>query len=621
MLLFDIETDGLLDELTTVHMLCAVDTETQHTWALTDLAKIEWFVKTYLSLEADRPVPFGGHNIIGFDLPALQKVFPGFKPHAEHIDTLVLSRLIYSDLMESDTKLTEAGKLPKRFTGSHSLEAWGYRLGNYKGDYQGPWSSKECAPDEWAKHLADMLDYCKQDVRVTHKLYLKLTEQEYAKEAVTLEHEVQRIVQRQIRYGVCFDVGKAQALYADLLVRRDEVVRELVQVFGSWFEGDGVFTPKRDNATLGYLAGVPFTKVKQVTFNPGSRQHIARCLKHLYGWSPKSFTETGLAEINEKVLEGLDYPEAVLLKEYFLLDKRLGQLADGQAGWLKKVSPAGRIHGNVNTNGAVTGRMTHSGPNLAQVPSNGAPYGSRCRELFKASEGKVMVGVDASSLEGRTLGHYASRYDGGEYAKILLEGDVHWENTQALGLVPRGTLRDKHNEEHEAKRAIAKTWFYAWLYGAGDKKLATTLGVSEAKAKSLRASFLKNAKALGMLQEDIARVVKDKGYLKGIDGRVLRVRSEHSALNTLLQSCGALIMKRGLVILDKTLQAAGYIPGVDYEFLLNVHDEWQIETHEALAESIKETAINAIRQAGRYYKCRVPMEGDGKVGRNWSETH
>lgn len=620
MILFDIETDGLLDELTTVHMLCAIDTRNNHTWALTELPKIEWFIKTYLSNQSDRPVPFGGHNIIGFDLPALQKVFPDFVPHDNHIDTLVLSRLIYSDLMESDQKLTESGKLPKRFTGSHSLEAWGYRLGDYKGDFKGPWSQRECEGD-WGAVLAEMLDYCKQDVRVTHKLYNKLTSVEYAKEAVNLEHDVQRIIQRQIRYGISFDINKAQALYADLLVRKDELTRQLIEKFGWWFEDDGLFTPKRDNATAGYTAGVPLTKIKQVTFNPGSRQHIAKCLKRLYGWTPKNFTETGLAEINEKVLEDLNYPEAVLLKEYFLVDKRLGQLADGQNGWLKMVKADGRIHGNVNTNGAVTGRMTHSTPNLAQVPSNGAPYGPRCRELFKAADGKVIVGVDASSLEGRTLAHYASKYDGGEYAKILLEGDVHWANTQALGLVSAGTMRDKHNEEHEAKRSIAKTWFYAWLYGAGDKKLAATLGVTEGKAKTLRASFLKNAKALGMLQADIARVVNDKGFLKGIDGRILRVRSEHSALNTLLQSCGALIMKRALVLLDKTLQAAGYNPGVDYEFMLNVHDEWQIETSPVLAESIKETAINAIRQAGRYYKCRVPMDGDGRIGANWSETH
>lgn len=629
MKIFDIETDGLLDQLTKVHILSVFDTETKKAQRFITPEAIKAYVMKHFDRNASEPLVAAGHNIIAFDLPALQKVYPEFTPHAQFYDTLCLSRLVFTDLFDSDMKLTASGKLPRKFTGSHSLEAWGYRLGDYKGDFKGPWREEDVPVEQREAWLTEMYDYCEQDTRVTAKLWKKLKTEEYSKEAVELEHSVQWIIQRQIRYGVAFNEAAAQEFYATLLVRRDELTRDLQETFGKWFERDGrdEFVPKKDNPRLGYTEGCPFSKIKEVTFNPGSRQHIAKRLKKMYGWEPTSFTETGLPEVNEKVLKGLaSYPPVAKLLEYLMVDKRIGQVAEGDNGWLKMVRADGRIHGNVNTNGAVTGRMTHSSPNLAQVPSGDSPYGHECRALFVVPKGKKLVGADASALEGRTLAHYTSRYDGGEYGKVLLEGDVHWENCIALELVPRGTKRNKdedteEGQQHKTIRGIAKTWFYAWLYGAGDKKLAVTLGCSEAKAKRLREAFLRNATALGALQADIAVAVKANGHLKGLDRRILHVRSEHSALNTLLQSAGAIIMKRALVILDRDLQAQGWVPGVNYEFVLNVHDEWQIEADEDIAEEVAAIAVAAIRKAGKYYQTRVPMDGDARVGVNWSETH
>lgn len=635
MIIFDIETNGFLQKLNKIHMLAYNNLKTKKKQLLKGHKAIKEWLSTLT--EEDTLV---GHNVIGFDLPALQKVF-NWQHKGKVIDTLVLSRLIYSELLEDDAKLSAKGKLPKKLMGSHSLEAWGYRLGNYKGDFAGPWSVEEYISDQRLQgNIEDtddvletiywdtMGEYCEQDVEVTTALYNKLSKIEYSSVAIELEHQVQWIIQRQIRYGVTFDIDAGLRLYNTLVCKRDILVDELIALFGSWYEQDGpVFTPKRDNKASGYTEGVPLTKIKMVTFNPGSRQHIAKRLIKDYGWKPTSFTETGIPEVNEKVLSELKhlFPVSKLL-EYLLLDKRIGQLSDGDNGWIKRVTPEGRIHGNVNTNGAVTGRMTHSSPNLAQVPKVGSPYGFECRSLFTVPKGKVMVGCDASGLEGRTLSHYASKYDGGKYAKILLEGDVHWENTLALGLVPAGTKRQKEEsdplyKEHKSYRDTAKTWFYAWLYGAGDKKLAVTLGCSESRAKTLRALFLKNAGALGALQADVAKAVSERGYLKAIDGRILKIRSEHSALNTLLQSCGAIVMKKALVILDENLQKSGLTPGVDYEFLLNIHDEWQIETEERLGETIASQAVEAIRQAGVFFNMRIPMEGDARIGRNWAETH
>lgn len=647
MIIFDLETPGRYEEIDTIHMMCIYDMTLKRRFVYKTLEEIRGFIFKHFDRRGTNQSVGIGHNIIGFDLPVLQKVFPDFQPHNDFKDTLVMSRLIFSELSDADTKLCLKGKLPARYKGSHSLAAWGYRLGDHKGDFKGPWKRSEvtltseeldAAIDggedyteleaaKVAKWLADMEEYCIQDVMLTKKLYEKLAAKEYSSEAIELEHQVQWIVQRQVRYGVRFDTTAAQSFYGDLMIRRDELTRELVEAFGSWYERDGKdeFFPKRDSAI--YYEGAPLCRVKQVTFNPGSRQHIGKILKKRYGWKPEKLTETGLPEINEKVLSALlKYKHVDKLLEFFIVDKRMSQLNDGDAGWLKKVAPDGRIRGNVNTNGTVTGRMTHSGPNLAQVPKVGKPYGHECRSLFTVPKGKRMVGCDASQLEGRTLAHYTAHYDDGEYAKILLEGDVHWDNAKALQLVDPLAVRVKTEgaplyEEHKRARDLAKTWFYAWLYGAGDKKLAVILGVSEAKAKVMREAFLKNAGPLGRLQADIQKVVKKNGHLKGIDKRILEVRSEHSALNTLLQSCGAIIMKKALVILDTDLQKMGWKPGVDYEFLLNIHDEFQLETTESKAEFLAATCIEAIRKAGKHFNLRVPMEGDAVVGTNWAETH
>lgn len=639
MRIFDIEANGLLDTVSKIHMLSVTDLESGEKLIFRGHADIESYITNTMSTPKDDPVC--GHGVISYDIPALQKVFPGFICKVPVVDTLVLSRLIFSELIESDQKLSASGKLPKALTGSHSLKAWGYRLGEHKGDFDGPWDvqdmlkaarmdpANDSLTDEKlvSRWLKNMETYCDQDVAVTAKLYLMLKARNYSPEAIELEHAVQWIIQRQIRHGVVFNVNAAQNLYADLLIRKDQLTRELEDAFGSWYGADGkTFSPARDNERMGYTQGAPITKLKVIKFNPGSRQHIAKVLMNL-GWKPAAHTESGLVEINEKILTALiKYPHVDKLLDYFIVAKRMSQILDGEAGWLKKVTPEGRIHGNVNSNGTVTGRMTHSGPNLAQVPKVGKPYGTECRGLFGVPKGKVMVGCDASGLEGRTLGHYTARYDEGVYARILIEGDVHWENCMALGLIPLGTARQKDETHadyaaHRKARDIAKTWFYAWMYGAGDKKLAVTLNVSVAKAKQLRASFLKNAGSLGALQADIIKAVTTKGTLTGIDGRILEIRSEHSALNTLLQSCGAIVMKKALVILDEDLQRKGWTPGVDYEFLLNVHDEWQMETLPERADFLAETAIGAIRKAGLHFKLRVPMDGDAVTGKNWAETH
>lgn len=609
--IFDLETDGLLDQATTCHILLIRDEHRSRTFhahlgtmgeGLRELAKYDLIV---------------GHNITKFDLPVLQKLYGFEVPWQKTRDTLVLSRLIWPDLYEKDSKLAAKGILPRRLICSYSLEAWGYRLGCHKADYDGGW-------EKWSQ---EMEDYCVQDGETTQKLWDRILKEQYAEESILLETQVAHILSRQERHGFLFDQAKAQALYGTLVQKRIEVERELKTVFKPRYLADGpAFTPKAGNRSNGYTAGAPLTKVRLTEFNPGSRDHIYLWLKAMRGWKPTEFTDNGKPKVDETVLAQLKYPEAALLKTYFLLAKRIGQLAEGNEAWMKRVGKDGRMHGSVNTNGAVTGRMTHSYPNMAQVPAGYSPYGHECRALFCVPPGKKLVGADAAALELRDLAGYMARYDNGAYVEVVLKGDkkagtdIHSVNARAIGLDPKGEYFDG-----ESGRDIAKTWFYAFIYGAGDAKLGhiTTRKKNASKrGKEDRARFMANLPALGTLVDRVKSAAKARGFLKGQDGRRLHVRSEHAALNTLLQSAGAVQMKRALCLLDDALQQQhGLIPGKDYEFVANVHDEWQIEVNDGLEDTVGNAAVEAIRRAGESFGFLCPLDGEWRAGNSWAETH
>ena len=596
-LIFDIETNGLLDTLDRIHVLVIKDAGSKQIYKFINDGRgtnnIEDGLK--MLMNADLVV---GHNIIKFDLAAIQKLFPWFDIPVDNIrDTLVLSRLLWADVDEDDFKRLRKG-FPKNLIGSHSLEAWGYRLGILKGDY----GKQE---DAWSCYSDEMLEYCVQDVEVTTALWQRILSEEPPSRAVELETWFAYIIAKQERHGYPFDREKAVALYLKLLSRRQELDDELKSFFKPWYVSQGVHVPKADNKKFGYTKGVPFTKVKNVEFNPGSRQQIADRLIKLYGWKPKEFTESGQPKVDEAILKTLNYPPAQLLSERLMIDKRIGQLSEGEHAWLK-LEKNGRIHGSVNTIGAVTGRCTHSYPNIAQVPSVRAPYGAECRELFYAPPGFKQVGADASGLELRCLAHYMARYDGGAYAKELLEGDIHTANQKAAGLPTRD----------DAKRFI-----YAFLYGAGDQKIGEIIGKGAKEGKKLKENFLKRTPALKRLKDQVAHTVKTRGYLRGIDGRKLRIRSEHAALNTLLQSAGALLVKQATVNLYKELTRRGHEFGKDWAIVAHVHDEYQLHVREELLEEVAEVAVWSFRQAGHDFNWRCPLDGEAKIGRNWAETH
>ena len=548
-----------------------------------------------------------GHNAIKFDAPCLEILY-GFT-HPGVLDTLVMAMCIYPDCKNDD--YNREG-FPKDMIGRNSLKAWGYRIGENKGDFG--------EATDWSQWSQEMQDYCEQDVRVTHKLFQHLTKNAPSRQMLFLEHDFAKLMQTQENNGWPFNIEKAEKLTADLMAARGVLQQQLQEAFPStqeetkttmgWeIEGVQGATKKALGATLKELGKRPAevtsllklatkldNKKKEVLFNPNSRDQIAERLMAL-GWKPTAF-EGKRPAINEAVLRDVGLPQADLLCEYLLLAKRLGQVAEGKQAWLT-LQRSGRIHGEVVTGGAVSGRCTHRNPNIAQVPAGRAPFGNECRSCFEAPEGKVLVGADAAGLELRCLAHYLHQWDNGSYSKVILNGDIHSANQKAAGL----ETRDQ-----------AKTFIYAFLYGAGDAKIGSIVGGSSREGKKLKADFMRRIPAIGKLNETVQQHVQRTNTLKGLDGRILPCRSPHSALNLLLQSAGAVLMKQALVVFAKKAAKP-------YELHGNIHDEVQFSCLPEHAKELGQTFLSSLREAGKILNFKCPVDGEFKVGNNWAETH
>lgn len=602
--IFDIETDGLYEDATKVHCI-AIKVDNEPTKLYTDIpAAIEVLRKADLTV---------AHNGINFDLPTLAKL--GYKIDTPTHDTLIMSRLAYPNIAFQDANRKS---VPQKLKGSHSLKAWGYRLRKLKGEFG--------ETTDWKEYSDEMGEYCKLDVDVTHMLYTKLLERNIPDEAIWLEQEFAKIISRQEKYGVYFDVKAAERLHVELIEEVDRAEEELFKTFTplqTWrprvypetaYKKNGEKSQvllnqellgchHNDKGEWGYY--------KEVHFNPSSRQHIARWLSEVYGWKPKDFTEKGTPIINEAVLEALDFPEGKILAHYFNVVKLKGQLADGNNAWLKMVGKDGRIHGRVNTLGAVSRRCTHSNPNMAQVPSSRSYKGHEARALFTVPQGKRLVGCDADGLELRTLSHYMARYDNGRYGEAVDKGskddgtDIHTLNQKGAGLPTRDD---------------AKTFIYAFLYGAGDAKIGQIINGTAEDGRRLKEKFFRQIPAIKRLVDAVASVYKDTGTLKALDGNPYHIRSSHSALNTLLQGAGALVMKYYLVFLDRNL-AKRFETGKQYEFVLNVHDEVQIECDEDIADEVAKIAETSFDDVTTYLNFRIPLRGSADVGLSWADTH
>jgi len=542
----DIETDGL--DATTIW--CAVCRNN----GVSEVICNEQDFKAYVS---DRPnASWVFHNGIGFDVPVLDRLWNVSFDRSRIVDTLVLSRL-------AD---------PSR-SGGHSLRNWGNTLGFAKGDH-----------NDWSQLTPEMIDYCLRDVELTEAVYnkLKVELDGFKQESVDLEHQVQWLMQQQEDNGWLLDQRLCHLLVAKFKERMNEIEADLQAVFPPVVE-------ERYSEKTGKQL-----KDKVTVFNVGSRQQVAdRLTAKGAVWS--AVTTTGKPVVDEKTLkENHHVPEAQQVLEYLLLQKRHSQVKS----WLEHVKEDGRVHGRVISNGAVTGRMTHQNPNMAQVPSSSSQYGEECRRCWTVPDGYKLVGADASGLELRMLAHYMGDE---EFTDVLLREDIHTRNQLAAGL---------------ATRSQAKTFIYAFLYGAGDAKIGSIVGGSAKDGNQLRTRFLRNTPTLETLRDRVGQAAR-KGYLVGLDGRKLWVRSEHSALNTLLQAAGAVVMKKALVLLN--LHATEH--NINFKFIGNIHDEIQSEVATKQAEKFGWLAVECIKAAGISFSLRCPLDGEYQIGNTWSETH
>ncbi len=616
--IIDVESNGLLEDLTTIHSLVLRDLETGEYVSCCDAGgALHSSIADGLSLLSEAEIVFG-HNAITFDLPALKKVY-GFElsKDVRVFDTLVACRTRFVHIRETDFALFRQGTLPGKYIGTHKLAAWGYRLGMLKGEYG--------ETTDWKEWTPEMQEYCERDTNVTRLLIKHIRKYGYSKRSVDIEHELAHYLFEMERGGWPFDVEKAMALHATLSGKREELEQRLRELFGQLTVKNGPpFTPKRDNKALGYKKGVTLQRYKEVDFKPGSRDHVAMALMDRYGWKPTEMnTGDGKVKVDEVVLRGLDYPEIPDLIEYFTVVKRLGALSDGAQAWMKQMTmerPFGgkltgmmHVHPYVNPGGTVTHRASHSHPNIAQVTKVGNPYGKECRELFTVPPGWKLVGGDMSGLELRCLAHYMARWDDGKYGDVILEGDIHDANAILLGLA-----RDK-----------TKTWFYAYLYGAGDPKLGRVADPSlkprkqKERGEKDRTKFEGGLPALRYLIEALKKRVEEDGWIKLIDNRRAYVRHEHAVLNTLLQGTGAVLCKFWIVTLmdalthhlgpmgwDKEWQAVGWI-----------HDELQVACKEAHAPLVEKLMVQTAESMTKLFMFRIPLTGEAKTGDNWSETH
>lgn len=523
-----------------------------------------------------------GHNIIGFDLWAIRKLYPTWTTDAEIVDTLVYSRLGWPNLRELDHQ-KKWGDLGKK-AGSHSLGAWGERLGVKKWEHV---KENEELFVKWSKELED---YCEQDVHVNARLWEECQKLNLPEGAINLEHRIFILMEDMERRGFLFHPRRADALYAQLSEKRDQIREEMRRVFPP------IVTERVSEKTGRKL------KPSVVEFNPGSRQMIASRFMER-GWKPTEFTPDGKPKVSETVLEALaaKFPEAAVLKEYLLTVKRLGQLSEGDKGLMAQVGEDGRIHGSVISNGAVSGRMTHRSPNLAQIPAE-----ESFRELFIVPDGWDLVGCDASGLELRFLAHYMYQWDGGQYANEILDGDIHTANMKAAGLTDRS----------QAKRLI-----YALVYGAGDAKLGEIVDGGLKEGRQLRRRFLDRTPALKKLSDAVKSKAKSQGFLVGLDGRRLHCRSPHSALNLLLQSAGAIAMKTATCVFSNLQGKSGFRKNEDWAIVAHVHDEWQTECRSSISSQVARNACDSIEIAGQAFDLNIPLSGEARIGKNWWQTH
>lgn len=663
-LIFDTESDNLVHKVTKLHCIAIVDADTRELSSYADQPGYCPLAEGLSRLEgADILV---GHNIIKHDIPTLQKLYSTWKRPGKLFDTLFAARLTFPDIWPIDQALMAQGRLSAANQGNHGLEAWGDRLGCPKGSY----GAGKTIEEAWGEWNPEMHSYMEQDSLVNLKLYEYLLTRDIPHKALALEQATATLCALIERNGIPFDRAKAEPLALRLMEERLSAEELLAEAVGTvWVKKQPfLFTPKRDDAKKGYVAGWELCKVAPARFNPGSRSQMVKVLQARYGWKPTEFTAAGNPVLDDEAIEACPLPGEIkaALQNYLMLDKRLGALSEGNQSWLK-LETNGVIHAEYNSVGAITWRSTHKNPNISQTVAVDKPWGKECRDCFSVPPALdwKMVDTDLDGLELRMLANELFPFDGGAYAEAVISGnkdlgtDAHSVNCRAFGLDPKKIYTIKGSPA--SGRDASKTIIYAMIYGSGDYELGLRLPeMSELDMRSLlrneatlakritkslrrqlsreplyyevatgvRGSLLKrnlfsNIPALKKVQDHLGKYAKDHGHITTLDDRIIPVRSPHSVLNFRLQGGGALVCKKWIVNTEIELRKEGLKHSWDGDYVWNVwsHDEELFCSRPGLEDTIINASARAAVQAGEHFGLYVPIKANGKVGRTWAEVH
>jgi len=611
-LIFDLEGNGLLETITRLHCIVISELGKDHVYeygpeqiteALAHLARADTLI---------------GHNIQSYDLPVLRKLCEWApRPACRIVDTLIAGRLILPHLAKIDSEVAARAKDAAfgQIYGKYALEAWGVRLGIAKIGVE---------IDNFAEWSPEVQARCVSDVIVCKGLWQLLQPDGYPRAALELEHNVSAICDRITTDGVPFDTAAAEQLRKCWKTRRSELEAQLRNQF-------------------------PTVK------NLNSRVQIGALLE-ARGWQPEQRTEkTKRPVIDDAVLETLPaiYPEFDGLAEHYILGRRLGQLANGKQAWISNVHTDGRLHGGLIHIGTPHSRAKHLQPNMAQVPNHkkGAPFAAECRALFRHPNNWVFVTCDQSNLQDRGFAHYLAAHDGGAYAQTFAAGiDQHWQTAIALGLIPQETARNKSDKVDTTIREGAKTFRYAFLFGAGGLRIGQIIAhtvravMTIAPGSTLCAQFWAGNKhpseavlrqtgrrifnrfitatpGLRKLRANLSAEHRRRGWVEGLDGRRIPTEADYKSLNRIVTASEAVICKRWLIdVYAELCERFHYGPDGDAHLVLWIHDELVVCCKPAIADLVGELLVRHARKAGEPYGFRVPLDADFKIGRDWAGT-
>lgn len=617
---FDVEADGFLHEASQIWCAGIYDVSADK---YTYYGRMGYGVLRFLR-DLNTFDVLVAHNCVNYDIKLIKKLYPMWKlkPHVELIDTLVLAKfIIWKDKLKKSDQVR--GIVPPKLWGSYSLKAFGIRMAYPKGDYT-----------DFTRWAPEMVKYLKRDVMLNYRLYQELIKADIPWKTFNIEMQTREIMADQMENGIRFDKQLALEVKQKLEKEKEDILNQLQKQFPPFYTyaDKNLFVPARNDRRLGYTKGAPCQKIKLVEFSPTSKHHVALKLLQL-GYIPEAYQDkdkvkpdikyqyerlgiqaTTNPKITYKTLQRANIEGSSLIKRYTLLDKRLGQLANGKNAFLKRLV-GDRVYPQVDSLGANSRRMTHHKFNSAQVPNGEKPYGPEFRAMFLADKGWDAVGMDSSSLESRMKAHGLFPFDKGDFIKVVETGKIHDMNMQYLDVKNKG---------------IAKGFYFAYCFGGQEYKLGSILladpnysdyeGDRAELGGKMVAAFKERFPGLGDLI-DMLQAESEQGWIRAIDGSMLPVDQPRKALNVYTQGNGAIYMKKFLCMFADELNGRGYYNGKDFKWLNNVHDEVLMTTRKEISQEVLDLGLEMFLKAGEYYELNVKMPGAGAVGANWYEVH